>query len=260
MIPCRNSKARILFLALIIQFLFFTSCFAAKYSFAVFGDNRSGDAVFTDLINKINKDSDIIFAINTGDLTNTGSEKEYDNYWKMTRSAKVKIYDTLGNHDVGVKDRGIAIFKEKYGSNYYYFDHENVRFILLDNTVNIGEKGFGKKQAKWLKNLLKTNKKVFVFMHKPLFDPTGTFPNYVMIPRSANNELSGILKAPKVKAVFAGHIHGYGREVKKGVLYIVTAGAGAPLYLSHSNGGFNHYIKITVDGDKIMDEVVKLYE
>lgn len=62
-----------------------------------------------------------------------------------------------------------------------------------------------------------------------------------------------------MRYVFAGHIHGYGREERNGTVYILTAGGGAPLYLPAFDGGFYHYVKVTVDGNKITDELVKVY-
>ncbi len=239
--------------------IFFVSlqitCYSARFSFAVFGDNRDGDASFMKIIQMVNNDSDIKFAINTGDLTPNGSNSEYDKYWQMCRSCRVKIYDVIGNHDLGFLSGGLNIFKKKYGETYYYFDRDNVRFIILDNSRTIG---MGKKQFDWLKGILDTKKTKLVFIHKPLFDPTGTYPAHVMTPWTENKELEKLLVKERVSYLFAGHIHGYGREEKDGVIYVVTAGAGAPLYLPSFGGGYFHYVKVTVDGSKITDEVVKI--
>ncbi|MFH1709526.1 MAG: metallophosphoesterase [bacterium] len=248
----RRKLFLLVFLAIFLQ----VACFGAKFSFAVFGDNRDGEAVFADIIKKVNKDKDIKFVMNTGDFTSSGSDLEYEKYWQMAKSCNVKIYDAIGNHDLGLFNVGQRIFKKKYGETYYYFDQNDSRFIVLDNARS---KGMGRKQLSWLKDVLDTKKSKFVFMHKPLFDPTGTYPNYVMTPKADNEALNKLLIKAKVRYVFSGHIHGYGREERGGVVYIITAGSGAPLYLPAFNGGFYHYVKVTVDGPKISDEVVKVY-
>lgn len=117
----------------------------------------------------------------------------------------------------------------------------------------------GRQQLQWLKGTLDTDKMKFVFMHKPLFDPTGTYPNYVMTPKDENEAMGKLLAREEVRYVFAGHIHGYGRQEQDGIVYVLTAGAGAPLYLPNFNGGFYHYVKVTVDGSRITDELVKVY-
>ncbi len=47
------------------------------FSFAVLGDNRDGDNILKIIISKINKDNDISFAINNGDLVSNGQTKEF---------------------------------------------------------------------------------------------------------------------------------------------------------------------------------------
>lgn len=247
-------RTSILLLLLIILQL---NCYAAKFSFAVFGDNRDGDKVFMDLIDRMNKDKSIKFAVNTGDLTSRGIEAEYEKYLDMSGSSMVEIHNAIGNHDIGFMGMGKGIFKNKFGADYYYFDHDDSRFIVMDNASG---KGLGRKQWNWLKNALDTDKKIFVFMHKPIFDVSGSYPRYVMESRSESEALDMQLKMSKVKYVFAGHIHGYGRQKIDGIVYINTAGAGAPLYLPAFSGGFYHYVKVTVDGPKIKDEVVKIYD
>ena len=247
---------KISFLFLILLLAFSIGCHCAKFSFAVFGDNRDGDQAFKDIIKSINSDKDIKFAVNTGDLTPNGRASEYDKYWKMCGACRVKIYDTIGNHDLGFFNAGSNIFKEKYGETYYYFDNDRARFVVLDNARS---KGMGRKQFTWLKDVLDTKRTKFVFIHKPIFDPTGSYPNYIMTPKDENEALNKLLIREEVRYVFAGHIHGYGREERDGIVYIVTAGGGALLYLPAFNGGFYHYVKVTVDGSKITDKVVKVY-
>lgn len=241
-----------------ITFLFLCvlsfASFAAEFSFAVFGDNENGDHIFNDLIKEMNYDDTIRFAVNAGDITSGGTFSEYRHYWQMTKQANVKIYDTIGNHDIGPAGRGIETFKRKYGSTYYSFDYENARFIILDNAAN---DGFGEKQFAWLKEKLATDKLVFVFMHRPFFDITGTYPKHIMYPLKDAQRLEAMLEKRKVKYVFAGHIHGYAKEKLNGVVYVTTAGAGAPLYLPQFDGGFYHYVKMTVDGPNVEDEVVR---
>jgi hypothetical protein len=62
----------------------------------------------------------------------------------------------------------------------------------------------------------------------------------------------------KVDAVFAGHEHYYQRKVIDGVMQIITGGGGAPLYDREEDGGFYHFTRVTVDGDKVSGEVVDI--
>jgi hypothetical protein len=58
--------------------------------------------------------------------------------------------------------------------------------------------------------------------------------------------------------VFAGHNHIYLRKTVGGIPHIIAGGGGAPLYAGDEDGGFYHYILMTVDGDKVSGEVVDI--
>jgi len=226
------------------------------FTFAVFGDNRDGAETFKLILNQLNADPPA-FAVNTGDFVSRGQKEEYEHYLKLIKGAKFKIYHVMGNHDEVYG--GGKWFAKYFGPAYYSFDYEGSHFIVLNNAFK-GD--FDKKQYTWLVADLKKNygKNLFVFFHKPIFDPSETFPNYVMSERKISQELRELFKRYKVRYVFTGHIHGYARAKREGVIYIVTAGAGAPLYLPRYLGGFYHFVKVTVEGDRIEDEVVKLYD
>ena len=86
------------------------------------------------------------------------------------------------------------------------------------------------------------------------------YKNHIMSGRETIKQLMEVFKKYKVDYVCAGHIHGYARAERDGIVYVVTGGAGAPLYLPREFGGINHYVKIWVAGDKISDEVLMIYE
>ena len=227
------------------------------FSFAVFGDNRENLKIFSEVLDKLNHDPDITFAVNTGDMVMHGRKAEYERYIQLTKKCKVKIYPVMGNHDAVAG--GYKIFAKYFGPNYYSFNYENAHFIVLDNSFR---GTFDRRQYDFLISELKANqgKPIFVFFHKPVFDPSEIYPDYIMSERQTAKDLIGIFSKYRVRYVFSGHIHGYGRAERDGVVYIVTAGAGAPLYLPRWMGGFNHFVKVTVEGDKITDQVVKLYD
>ena len=62
----------------------------------------------------------------------------------------------------------------------------------------------------------------------------------------------------KVDAVFAGHEHHYQRKTVDGILHVITGGGGAPLYDREEDGGFYHFVRVTVDGDRVSAEVIDM--
>lgn len=248
-------KPRRLASGFLICLLLSTCSFA--FSFVVFGDNRDGEQTFKALIAKVNQEKDVAMAFNTGDFVTYGRESEYKHYKQLISALKAPVYHAMGNHD-GVLG-GWKNFAKYFGPEYYSFDYQNCHFIVLNNAFR---QSFDAAQFEWLKKDLAAagERHKFVFMHRPTFDPSEIYKDYVMSGREVTQELMRLFSKNKVDYVFAGHIHGYARAERDGVTYIVTAGAGAPLYLPPGFGGFNHYVKIEVDNDKITDRVIKIYE
>ena len=254
-----NKSIRYWFLVIIWLLFLGSWSFASSDSFAfiVFGDNRDGDKIFMDLIQKVNGEKDIAFAVNTGDLVSLGRQSEYAKYKKMISKLKIPVYNVLGNHD-GVYG-GWRTFQKLFGALYYSFDYQNSHFIILNNAFR---ESFNPSQFDWLKKDLAATKArhKFVFMHKPTFDPSEIYKDYIMSGREVTQELMQLFTKRKVDYVFAGHIHGYAKSERNGVTYVVTAGAGAPLYLPAAVGGFNHYVRIDVEDGKVSDRVVRVYD
>jgi len=227
-----------------------------SFTFVAFGDNQGNDTIFLDLIDKVNQEEDLAFAVHLGDMVINGTPKEFDHYLKLISKLKLKTYAVPGNHDVVVGNR---VFKKYFGPLYYSFDHKNAHFVVLNNSF---KPSFDAKQFAWLKqDLAQADKEhIFVFMHRPTFDPTEIYKNYMMSGRKVTEELMRVCEKYKVDYVIAGHLHGYARTKRKGVVYLISGGAGGPLYLPKDFGGFHHYVRIEVDGSKIKDKVIKLYE
>ena len=60
-----------------------------------------------------------------------------------------------------------------------------------------------------------------------------------------------------VKAVFSGHEHLFNRSVHDGITYVVTGGAGAPNDAAPEDGGFQHYLLVTVNGGGVSITVLE---
>ncbi len=247
------TKSQIPILAFLLVYLLSSLVFG--FSFAVIGDKQYGDEIHIKLLKKIVADPDISFIVNTGDFALTGQPNEYRKYIKETSFVKIPTYHVIGNHDAVYG--GVKTFNKYFGPTYYSFNYGNSHFAVLDNAL---KNSFNRKQFDWFVNDLKNNKKshTFVFLHKPVFDASDTYPDHIMGSRYWIEKMIETFQRYKVDYVFAGHIHGYGRAERDGIVYIICAGGGATLYMPKNFGGFFHYVKITVDGDKVYDKVVKL--
>ena len=239
-----------------------------KFSFIVLGDNRSGDDVYRELVSlAMERKPD--FIVNTGDMIETpGSKEDWAKFWDMSKPITVPYFLTVGNHDVHSK---APSSKKKYrkqvdlpGNEFYYsFPAGNSLFVVLDTSNDGQEKRIKGKQLKWLKEVLAntTQQHTFIFLHHPLYTEKGkgrhSGDGLDKYPQD-RDRLNALFVKSRVDAVFTGHEHFYQRKAVDGVTQVITGGGGAPLYSKEEDGGFHHFVRVTVDGDKVSGEVVDI--
>ncbi len=239
-----------------------------KFSFVVVGDNRSGDDTYKKIVSMIvERKPD--FVVNTGDMIATpGSKRDWAKFWEMSKPITVPYFLTVGNHDAHPK---VPLSEKTYKQEvdlpgnelYYSFLAGNSLFIVLDSYLDDQEKKITGEQYAWLEGVLSRSqqKHKFVFLHHPLYTDEGKGHHaHDSIDRypDGRDRLEALFAKFKVNAVFAGHEHYYERRSTDGIIHIITGGGGAPIYDKEEYGGFNHFVQVTVDGDKVNGEVVDI--
>ncbi|MHB8846776.1 MAG: metallophosphoesterase family protein [Nitrospirota bacterium] len=242
----------------------------SKFSFVVLGDNRAGDpacdAVYQKVITAaLTRKPDLI--VNTGDqIDKPGNVEHWKRFRELSRDVTVPYFLTVGNHDAHVE---VAGSEETYKAQvdlpgkeiYYSFAAGNSLFVVLDSYIKGEDKRITGKQFTWLEQVLSASKHKhkFVFVHHPLFPVQGRGKHYGnSLDRypGERDRLHALMKRHGVTMVFSGHEHVYLRRIVNGIPYIIAGGGGAPLYTDDLNGGFHHYVSVTVDGDNVSGEVV----
>jgi 3',5'-cyclic AMP phosphodiesterase CpdA len=226
-------------------------------TFAVLGDNRSNPSVFEQVLQQINLDPGLAFAIDVGDLVETGTVENFRNFLDQVRqNLGLPLLTVLGNHDLQ-KDRNARLYRQIFGPDHYTFEIKGNYFIVVNDVENYE---VGQAQWHWLAGELKKSqayKTRLVFFHAPLFD-TRDGENHHALSEDTGHRLATLFRQYHVTHVFAGHIHGYFSGNWDGVPYTITAGAGAPLYGTDPNHFFYHYLKVTLRDGKIHIKVQRL--
>lgn len=223
---------------------------AAPLQFAVAGDSRDGDAVYMRILDRVSSDASA-FLIHLGDLVPVSSTETWLRFQEMMTRFKLPFYPVIGNHDV----RSRSTDFEKYSGStkrHYSFDQGPAHFTIVDSSAG----SLLDTEFDFLdQDLASSNAPVkMVFVHHPPFDPAGS--SHVMV--NGNARFMQIVKDRGAKYVFAGHIHCYAEAERDGVTYIITGGAGAPLSCPRDAGGYYHYVRVRVDGNKVTTEIVRV--
>ena len=239
-----------------------------RFTFVVFGDNRSGDAVYQGVVTLAMKHKPD-FVLNTGDeIATPGDLRQWSKFWEMSRPISVPYFLTVGNHDVNAMvPSSEQIYREQVdlpGNKLYYsFIAGNSLFIVLDSCLKNQENKIVGEQYEWLEAVLAASPQMhkFVFLHHPLYTERGkgkhagdSMDKYA----PERDRLESLLIKYHVDTIFSGHEHYYARREINGIQHIITGGGGAPLYAEDKDGGFYHIVVVTVDGKTISAETVDI--
>ena len=228
----------------------------ANFSFAVFGDNKNSHSVFDNLLDHINRDPEISFAVDIGDMVYDGEKEKYRYFLNQIQDHLRKpLLTAIGNHEL--RESGRGLYHEIFGPFYYSFQIGKACFTILDDANG---DGLDRWQKRWLEKELtraQTCEQRLVFMHVPLYDPRGDIYHHCL-PEWAADELARLFGKYHVTHIFSSHIHGYYQGQWNGVPYHITGGAGAELYGNDPRHYFFHYLKVQVHDGELKIEVKPL--
>lgn len=219
------------------------------FNFVAIGDTRSRNNVHKKIIEQVQKVNPR-FIVNSGDLVANGlSMSDWESFFEINEDfmRNTPYYPVLGNHE---KDSPYYydFFDLPNNERYYYFTVGDALFVVLDSeglrttipafTTDAmqdtywHESGieYMKTQKKWLEEVLKLNRQagyVFVFQHLPLYSVK---KSRVEESKMVRKFWGTIFKKYGVQTFINGHDHHYHHAMDKGVHFITSAGAGAPLY------------------------------
>ncbi|MBI5532106.1 MAG: metallophosphoesterase [Deltaproteobacteria bacterium] len=233
-----------------------------SFSFTLYGDSRSGSAAHASVVREIEAlPSDLL--VGTGDIVASGKDREE---WLEFFSIEQRLlrdrclFSVIGNHELVGKGpaarqpwiRYFAPTDDARGAAYYTFRWSNTRFFMLDAMDS-----WDGAQAQWLRSELDRAEHEpglvhrFVVTHHSPFSSGPHGPSVAFVSKGMVDELV----RHHVELIMAGHDHLYERGETSGVKYIISGGAGAPLYSvkktqpgSAFTASDHHFVQMQVDG------------
>lgn len=195
-----------------------------------------GDAKHSPYFKTVLKHADELhpeFCITTADLVQAGAGKRGPTEYKQLEDeggwflTKYPTWPTVGNHEESGGSDGVHNFSNFFGIEHdqYSFEYGNAKFIALGWPKTHEDP----KRLAWLEDELKSGqgKHIFIFQHRPYYTVGNKSYEDVTGKPNAATEL---FEKYHVTAVFTGHDHIYYHTQRGGVHYVISAGAGAPIY------------------------------
>lgn len=243
------------------------------FSFLVYGDSRSNPAAHAGVVRRM-LDVPSDFLIGTGDLTARGSDmRDWDEFFAVERKllADRCLFTAIGNHEfIGIGRDGRNPFLDYFSTGldsgerrlYDTFRWSNARFFILSAMED-----WTGPEREWLaRELAKADDEEgldhrFVVLHIGPWTSGPHGPNR----RMHEAGIPELFRKHRVDLVFSGHDHLYERGEAQGIKYVVSGGAGAPLYpvknrlpTSGKVESVYHFVEMKVDGPEVRMRAVRI--
>ena len=239
-----------------LEFKLASYCFSKKhFKCLIMGDSRGtwdgwkNASLVAMAANKEKAD----VAIHGGDMVTDGRQANQWNDWLNLMKPLMQnttLFAILGNHERNAS-RFYEIFSLPNNERYYSFDYGICHFIMLNEYEPWNANS---PQYKWLENDLKSSKPFkIVCIHEPIYCSGGHAPR-----KDIRKVWEPLFIKSNVSLVIQSHNHYYQRTNPiNGITYIVTGGAGAPLYSPMPSSIINvskkayHYCIMNVSWDDV---------
>jgi len=220
---------------------------AGSVRFAVIGDSGTGNKEQFEVAQELERyrqDVKFDFVIMLGDNIYGGHsasdfKRKFEEPYKSLLDAGVKFYASLGNHDDPNIERLYKPFNMN-GERYYTFKRGDVQFYALDSTY------MDTRQLTWLEQNLRSSNagwKICYFHHPLYSDGKMHGPDLDL-----RNQLTPLLKAYGVNAIFSGHEHAYERiKPQNGIYYFIQGDSGK---LEHHDFHRSEQMQTSYDRDR----------
>lgn len=224
------------------------------------------------------------FAIQGGDhifdalgVPTTRSLSLFDMYDKTEQDLGLKVYHTVGNHDVfgiytesGMKPTdplyGKKYFTDHIGKRYYSFDSKGVHFIVLDSIFITADRHYEGRiddaQMAWLQGDLASQpatQPIIVVSHIPLVTAYDLYNDEVVAanPRphqlavANTNKIFPLFHGKNVLGVLQGHTHVNERVEWQGVPYMTSGAVSGNWWKGTHLGTPEGYTVVSIRGGKL---------
>ena len=192
-----------------------------------------------DIYARINEDPEARFIFFSGDLTETGSREQLEEFQQRLEDSRIPLFATLGNHETYTADEP---YHQLFGRGSQHFTFQGVHFTQLDTGNATVDPVVEEQLDGWLEQ---GREAVHVVgMHIPPLDPIG-LRNGSFSSRNEAAALVGKLARAGVDLTLYGHVHSFYAFSNAGIPAYISGGGGA--IPETFDGLGRHYLTVDVD-------------
>lgn len=217
------------------------------YRFAALADVQEALPRVGDIYARMNEDPLLRFIVFSGDLTETGSSEQLEEFQQRQEASRIPLFATLGNHEtftVGVPYHAFV------GRGSQHFTFQGVHFSLLDTGNGTLDPMVEEQLDGWLAD--GEDAVHVVGMHIAPLDPVGV-RNGSFSSRNEAAALVGKMSRAGVDLTLYGHVHSYYAFSNAGIPAYISGGGGA--IPETFDGVGRHYLSVDVDPATGVQEV-----
>jgi hypothetical protein len=180
-----------------------------------------------------------------------GTQEQLSRFEMFSSNLSIPMYVAPGSKDVVDEDSDVAFRHTISGGNpWRSFDYGNSHFVVLDSEVPGQAGAISGDQMTWLQSDLDkstASAHIFVFVNRCPYAPIPDAPADSIFTDAGRDAFTALMAKYKVNSVFSGGLPMYAASVHDGVNYVTTGGGGGASTISPADGGFLHFVLVSVD-------------
>ncbi len=209
------------------------------FRFAALADVQEALPRVGDIYRRINADPSLRFIFFSGDLTQTGTVEQLEEFQSRLQESRIPLFATLGNHEIITPD---PRWHEYFGRGNLHFTFQGVHFTMIDS----GNGSLDPRADEALDGWLAAGQDAVHILgtHIPIVDPIGV-RNGAFASRNEAASLLAKLSRGGVDLTLYGHVHSYYSFSNAGIPSFISGGGGA--IPEQFDGVGRHFLAVDVD-------------
>ncbi|RJP26130.1 MAG: hypothetical protein C4536_16225 [Actinobacteria bacterium] len=228
---------------------------AGGFSFLVCGDPHGRTDLLAEIVGQAREDEFLVVA---GDLTTGKGLQEMQAMKDYLDSTGITYYTVPGDNDMPRGDG--SAYQAVFGPDYYSVDIPGAHLVFLDDAVQ--GVGCPDEELAWLREDLagvEEGELILAFAHVPPGAPVDMGKSgFVERETESSRAMQDMLAEAGAPVIYCGHLHAYMLYSSGPPRVVVTGGAGGNPHLSEQSGGYHHFLRVTVSGGEVSEEVIRL--